>query len=70
MRISRRGKGERWRSNPGDRSKSDGGFPYIATDLAAAKHRSKTLKVDDALYFVDARQTLHLSLFKLLKWLD
>ena len=41
--------------------KSDGGYPYIATDLAAAKYRSKKLKVDEALYFVDRRQTLHLS---------
>ena len=39
--------------------KSDGGFPYITTDLAAARHRSQELNIDEALYFVDARQTLH-----------
>ena len=39
--------------------KSDGGFPYITTDLAAARHRSQELNIDEVLYFVDARQTLH-----------
>ncbi len=41
--------------------KSDGGYPYMATDLAAAQYRSQTLGVDEALYFVDGRQSLHLS---------
>ncbi len=41
--------------------KSDGGYPYMATDIAAARYRSQTLKADEALYFVDARQSLHLS---------
>lgn len=41
--------------------KSDGGYPYMATDLAAAKYRGTELKVDEALYFVDGRQNLHLS---------
>jgi arginyl-tRNA synthetase len=41
--------------------KSDGGYPYIATDLAAARFRGQVLEVDEALYFVDGRQTLHLS---------
>ena len=60
------GKGKDGGPTPAIVQKSDGGFPYIATDLAAAKHRSKTLKVDDALYFVDARQTLHFKhLFKI-----
>ncbi|MDK1022847.1 MAG: arginine--tRNA ligase [Gammaproteobacteria bacterium] len=40
--------------------KSDGGYPYMATDLAAVKYRSQTLKADSAYYFVDARQSLHL----------
>ena len=41
--------------------KSDGGYPYMATDLAAAEYRGQTLRVDEALYFVDGRQSLHLS---------
>ena len=41
--------------------KSDGGYPYMATDLAAAEYRGHTLRVDEALYFVDGRQSLHLS---------
>ena len=40
--------------------KSDGGYPYMATDLAAARYRGRQLKVDRALYFVDGRQSLHL----------
>lgn len=39
--------------------KSDGGYPYIATDLAAARHRGQALAVDRAIYFVDGRQALH-----------
>ena len=39
--------------------KSDGGFPYIATDLAAILYRSEELGVERAIYFVDGRQTLH-----------
>jgi arginyl-tRNA synthetase len=41
--------------------KSDGGYPYMATDLAAARYRGQTLGVDEALYFVDGRQSLHLN---------
>lgn len=41
--------------------KSDGGYPYIATDLAAARYRGQELGVNAALYFVDGRQSLHLS---------
>ena len=41
--------------------KSDGGYPYMASDLAAVRFRTKQLKVNEALYFVDARQRLHLS---------
>jgi arginyl-tRNA synthetase len=33
----------------------------MATDLAAAEYRGHTLRVDEALYFVDGRQSLHLS---------
>lgn len=39
--------------------KSDGGFGYMATDLAAVRHRARTLKADIALYVVGAPQTLH-----------
>ena len=41
--------------------KSDGGYPYMATDVAAAKYRGRELGVDQALYFVDGRQSLHLN---------
>ncbi len=41
--------------------KSDGGYPYMATDLAAARYRGQELKVNQALYFVDGRQSLHLN---------
>ena len=62
------GKGKEGEPTPAIVQKSDGGFPYIATDLAATKYRSKTLQVDDALYFVDARQALHFKhLFKIAK---
>ena len=39
--------------------KSDGGFGYAATDLAAIRHRVGTLKADQILYVVDSRQALH-----------
>ncbi len=39
--------------------KSDGGFPYIATDLAAVRYRAQELDVNRAIYFVDGRQSLH-----------
>jgi arginyl-tRNA synthetase len=39
--------------------KSDGGFLYATTDLAAIDYRANTLQVDQVLYVVDARQTLH-----------
>ncbi|WP_017444663.1 arginine--tRNA ligase [Gayadomonas joobiniege] len=41
--------------------KSGGGFLYATTDLAALKYRSKTLKADRNLYFIDARQSLHMN---------
>lgn len=40
--------------------KQDGGYLYATTDLAAARYRHETLDADRALYFVDARQSLHL----------
>ena len=39
--------------------KSDGGYLYATTDLAAISHRAKRLEADRVLYFVDARQSLH-----------
>lgn len=39
--------------------KSDGGYPYMATDLAAARHRSRNLHANKVLYVVGAPQTLH-----------
>lgn len=41
--------------------KSDQGYPYLASDIAAVRHRTQDLHVDRALYFVDARQKLHLA---------
>jgi arginyl-tRNA synthetase len=40
--------------------KSGGGFLYATTDLAAVKYRSETLKADRVMYFIDARQALHM----------
>jgi arginyl-tRNA synthetase len=39
--------------------KSDGGYLYATTDLAAIQHRSFDLKAERSLYVVDARQSLH-----------
>jgi len=39
--------------------KSDGGFGYAATDLAAIRYRVTTLHAANILYVVDARQSLH-----------
>lgn len=39
--------------------KSDGGYLYATTDLAAVRYRCHTLGADRALYVVDARQSLH-----------
>ena len=41
--------------------KSDGGYPYMATDIAAVRHRTTSLKADAAYYFIDARQKLHIA---------
>ena len=40
--------------------KSDGGFPYLATDLAALRFRHRVLETNEALYVVGASQQLHL----------
>ena len=39
--------------------KSDGGYLYATTDLAAVAHRTGELKAQRVLYFTDARQALH-----------
>jgi len=39
--------------------KTDGGFLYATTDLAAIEYRAKQLHANRVLYFVDARQALH-----------
>ncbi len=41
--------------------KSDGGYLYATTDLAAIRYRVQQLKAQRILYFVDARQSLHLA---------
>ncbi len=40
--------------------KSDGGYLYATTDLAALEHRAKILRANQILYFIDARQALHM----------
>ena len=40
--------------------KSDGGYLYATTDLAALRYRVNDLGAERLLYFVDARQALHL----------
>ncbi|MCR9276891.1 MAG: arginine--tRNA ligase [Pseudomonadaceae bacterium] len=39
--------------------KSDGGYLYATTDLAAVRYRQDTLKADRVLVFTDTRQALH-----------
>ena len=39
--------------------KSDGGYLYATTDLAAVQYRCHTLQAQRVLYVVDARQSLH-----------
>lgn len=41
--------------------KSDGGYLYATTDLAALRYRQSQLQANRILYFVDARQSLHLN---------
>lgn len=40
--------------------KSGGGYLYATTDLAALRYRSGVLNADRVLYFIDARQSLHM----------
>ncbi len=40
--------------------KSDGGYLYSTTDLAALQYRCSNLEADRILYFIDARQSLHM----------
>lgn len=40
--------------------KSGGGYLYATTDLAALRYRSGVLDADRVLYFIDARQSLHM----------
>ena len=40
--------------------KSGGGFLYSTSDLAAVQYRANELKADRVLYFIDARQSLHM----------
>lgn len=40
--------------------KSGGGYLYATTDLAAVDYRCNQLKADRILYFIDARQSLHM----------
>ncbi|MDE0659208.1 MAG: arginine--tRNA ligase [Gammaproteobacteria bacterium] len=48
--------------------KSDGGYLYHSTDLAAVRYRTETLHAKRVLYVVDARQSLHFKqLFALAK---
>ena len=39
--------------------KSDGGFGYASTDLAAMRHRLHTVKADRVVYVTDVSQELH-----------
>ncbi len=41
--------------------KSDGGYLYATTDLAAIRYRVRELKADRILYVTDSRQSLHFS---------
>ena len=54
-------KGKDGKTLPAIIQKSDGGYPYLATDLAAVRHRTGKLDADEALYFIDARQSLHMA---------
>lgn len=40
--------------------KKDGGYLYATTDLAALRYRTQVLQADRILYFIDARQSLHM----------
>jgi arginyl-tRNA synthetase len=40
--------------------KQGGGYLYATTDLAALRYRTRVLEADRVLYFIDARQSLHM----------
>lgn len=40
--------------------KQGGGYLYATTDLAAIRYRTKILKADRIMYFIDARQSMHM----------
>ncbi|BCE03092.1 arginine--tRNA ligase [Marinicellulosiphila megalodicopiae] len=40
--------------------KKEGGYLYATSDLAALRYRNDVLKADRCLYFIDARQSLHM----------
>ena len=40
--------------------KADGGYLYATSDLAAIRYRVNELQADRCLYFIDARQSLHM----------
>ncbi len=40
--------------------KKDGGYLYATTDLAALRYRTEKLEANRILYFIDARQSLHM----------
>jgi arginyl-tRNA synthetase len=42
--------------------KSDGGYPYAATDLAGLRYRVQELKAERVIYFTDARQAQHFAM--------
>ena len=54
--------------------KSDGGYLYATTDLAALRYRFSRLKVDKAIYVTDARQRIHFeqvfTIADKMKWAD
>jgi len=54
--------------------KSDGGYNYDTTDLAAIRHRLKVEKADRLIYVVDAGQSLHFQMIfsaaEKVGWLD
>ena len=48
-----------------DHSKSDGGYNYDTTDMAAIRHRIEVEQADRIIYVTDAGQSLHFQmLFK------
>ena len=69
--LSRRFKDQEDRALPMIIQKSDGGFLYATTDLAALQFRLERLS-DRIIYCVDSRQQQHFDMLLLLRkdWLD